>query len=128
MSKFSNFSIFFPKDHPDLVKEMGHHFYDEKPFTETFFCVFNQKLDYENLNILLNRIYQIQSSIQYSEYGPYFVGYTQAYPIVYGYIKETGELILYFTGSNPKYGFTYKGQSFSGNEIMALIQGETNVN
>lgn len=123
MSKFYDFAIYLPTDKPDLVKQIGHHFYADKPFTETFFCILQQEVDQRDIVDLLNRLYSFASEVQFNSYGDNFVGYTNAYPVVYGQ-KTKDQLILYFTGSNEKRGFTYKGKQFSVQELIQLIAKE----
>lgn len=121
MNKFNNFSILLPRDNPELVKKIGHHYYDDKPFTESFFCIFPSNLDKESIIELLNNLYSLKSEVKFNNYENNFVGYIDAYPIVYG--QQTNEgLILYFTGSNEKQGFVYKGNQFSVDELMHLIK------
>lgn len=116
-----NYKIFFPKENPSLVEKLGHHFYIGKPFFESFFLFFREKLSQEYIKNIIYSLYDIKNKIEFLEQENNLIGYIKAFPIVYGYFE--GNLsFLYFTGSNREVGFEFKGIEFSKEEIGKLIE------
>lgn len=115
------FKILFPSDHPSLVRTMGHHFYEGKPFSESFFLIFTAKLTLAEIREILEGLYSFKNPVDFLNEGNNFIGYTLAFPVVYG--QEFKNLsFLYFTGSNKEAGFSYKGNNFSKEEIERLLK------
>lgn len=100
---------------------MGHHFYERKPFSESFFLLFNSKLSEAEIRKILDLLYVFLNPVSFLIEENNLVGYTSAFPIVYGQEIENLSL-LYFTGSNEDAGFSYRGKNFSKDEIRSLLE------
>lgn len=115
-----DFEIVFPKDNPDLVRKLGHHFYENKPFSESFFLIYKEQLSDKSILEILHNLYDFTYNVEMDKEGNNIIVYTKAYPICYGYLTDI-YTILYFTGSNSDTGFYLKSSNFSYNDIKSLL-------